>query len=515
MAFMKSGTNMDLFSGLGLEYSNSGVFDGEWKKPEGSFIKVFSPIDGSQVAEVSAITKNQYETLIKEAIDAFKKWRMVPAPKRGLIIREIGDELRKEKKKLGQIVTIETGKTPTEGEGEIQEMIDVSDLAVGLSRQIYGLTIASERPYHRMYEQWIPLGPVAVITSFNFPASVWSWNSFIAAVTGDVVIWKPSSKAVLTAVAVMKVIDRVLKRNDMPNIFFLMSGNGGEIGELISNDPRIPLVSFTGSIPVGKRISENVGKRLGKTILELGGNNGAIVSDRCDMDIALRGVVFGSLATAGQRCTTTRRVIVSEKIYDEFLQKLVHAYSTIKVGDPRDPGVLVGPLIDDDAVKTFEKAVETAVKQGGKVVYGGRRTKVEGHEAGHYVMPTIIEANPDMEIVKEETFAPIIYVMKYRTIEEALEIHNNVPQGLSSSIFTTDLREEEAFLSPYGSDCGLANVNTSTAGAEIGGAFGGEKETGGGRESGSDAWKAYMRRQTVTKNWGQTLPLAQDVVFDF
>ncbi|MGC8608998.1 MAG: aldehyde dehydrogenase family protein [Thermoplasmata archaeon] len=512
---MESKSLDEVFSSLGLEKQNSGVFDGSWKSAEGKFIKVFSPIDGSEVAEVSSATKEHYEDIMKKAMDSFRKWRNIPAPKRGLIIREIGEELRREKKNLGQIVTIETGKTQSEGEGEIQEMIDVSDLALGLSRQLYGLTIASERPNHRMYEQWIPLGPIAVITSFNFPASVWSWNSFIAAVTGDVVIWKPSSKAVLTAVAVMKVIERVMKKMDMPNIFFLISGSGGESGEWISNDPRIPLVSFTGSIPVGKKISENVGKRLGKTILELGGNNGAIVSDKADIDIALRGVVFGSLATAGQRCTTTRRVIVNEKIYDDFLQKLVHAYSTIKVGDPRNNGVLVGPLIDEGAVSTFEKAVEEAVKEGGKIAYGGKRLPIKGLEKGHYVTPTIIEADPSMKIVKEETFAPIIYVMKYRTIEEALEIHNNVPQGLSSSIFTTDLREEEAFLSPYGSDCGLANVNTSTAGAEIGGAFGGEKETGGGRESGSDSWKAYMRRQTVTKNWGQTLPLAQDVEFNF
>nr|WP_156769111.1 aldehyde dehydrogenase family protein [Thermoplasma volcanium] len=505
----------DALSILGLERVNSGIYDGEWKKPAGKMLTVYSPIDGSEIAKISMATREDYDEMVKKAQEEFKKWRMIPAPKRGLIIKDIGDELRKEKRNLGRIVTIEAGKTPSEGEGEIQEMIDISDLALGLSRQLYGLTIASERPYHRMYEQWVPLGPIAVITSFNFPASVWSWNSFIAAVTGDVVIWKPSSKAALTAVAVMKVIERVLKRNNVPNIFYLMVSSGSEGGDWITNDPRIPLVSFTGSVPVGRKISENVAKRLGKSILELGGNNGAIVSDKADIDLALRGVVFGALATAGQRCTTTRRVIVSEKIYDEFVKKLVNAYSKVKVGDPREKGVLVGPLIDEDAVRDYEGAISEAVKQGGKVLYGGKKISLKGYEKGHYVEPTIIEANPNMPIVKEETFAPILYVMKYKTIEEALEIHNSVPQGLSSSIFTTDLREEEAFLSPYGSDCGLANVNTSTAGAEIGGAFGGEKDTGGGRESGSDAWKFYMRRQTVTKNWGQTLPLAQDVVFDF
>ncbi|PYB68713.1 aldehyde dehydrogenase family protein [Thermoplasma sp. Kam2015] len=512
---MKALIEEDLFSKIGISEVNSGVYDGAWANPSGKMLTVRSPIDGSEIAKISLATRQDYDRMVSKAIEEFKKWRMIPAPKRGLIIREIGEELRKEKKNLGKIVTIEAGKTPSEGEGEIQEMIDISDLALGLSRQLYGLTIASERPYHRMYEQWVPLGPVAVITSFNFPASVWSWNAFIAAVDGDVVIWKPSSKAALTAVAVMKVIERVLKRNNAPNIFFLLVSSGSEGGDWITNDPRIPLVSFTGSVPVGKKISENVAKRLGKSILELGGNNGAIVSDKADIDLALRGVVFGALATAGQRCTTTRRVIVHEKIYDEFLEKLKNAYSTIKVGDPRDKGVLVGPLIDEDAVRDYENAIDAAIKQGGKLVYGGKRINLKGYEGGHYVMPTIIEAKPDMPIVKEETFAPILYVMKYRTIEEALEIHNSVPQGLSSSIFTTDLREEEAFLSPYGSDCGLANVNTSTAGAEIGGAFGGEKDTGGGRESGSDAWKYYMRRQTVTKNWGQTLPLAQDVVFEF
>ncbi|AAT42810.1 L-piperidine-6-carboxylate dehydrogenase [Picrophilus oshimae] len=507
--------DMNVFHDLGLEEVNSGVYDGEWARPSGKMIDVKSPIDGSDIARVSMATESDYERIISRAVEEFKKWRMIPAPKRGIIIKEIGDELRKEKKNLGKIVTMEVGKTASEGEGEIQEMIDVSDLALGLSRQLYGLTIASERPYHRMYEQWIPLGPVAVISSFNFPASVWSWNAFIAAVDGDVVIWKPSSKAALTAVAVMRVIESVLKRNNAPNIFFLMVSPGHDGGEWITNDKRIPLVSFTGSVAVGKKISENVAKRLGKTILELGGNNGAIVSDKSDINIALRGVVFGALATAGQRCTTTRRVIVQENIYDDFLERLKNAYSTIKVGDPRDKGVLVGPLIDEDAVKNYERAIETAIKQGGKLVFGGRRIKISGCENGHYVMPAIIEAKPDMAIVSEETFAPILYVMKYRNIEEAIEIHNSVPQGLSSSIFTNDLREEEAFLSAYGSDCGLANVNTSTAGAEIGGAFGGEKDTGGGRESGSDAWKYYMRRQTVTKNWGKTLPLAQDVVFDF
>ena len=501
---------------LGIEEINSGTYYGEWVPAEGrNTATSYSPIDGKPIAKIALATREDYEEAIRRSRKAFEEWRMIPAPKRGAILREIGNALRDEKENLGKLVTLEVGKTKSEGEGEIQEMIDISDFAIGLSRQLYGLTMASERPYHRLYEQWVPLGPIAVISAFNFPSAVWSWNAFIAAVAGDTVVWKPSTKAALTAVAVMKVVSRVLEKNRAPPIFQLVVSRGSEGGEWISNDRNISLVSFTGSIPVGKKISENVSKRLGRTILELGGNNAAIVSEKSDMDIALKGVVFGALATAGQRCTSTRRAIISDKIYDEFVEKLKNAYSTIKIGMPTDRAVLVGPLIDEDAFRDFEGAISLAEKQGGKLIYGGTREKIEDAEGGFYVKPAIIEAKPGMEIVSTETFAPILYVFRYSNIEEALEVHNGVPQGLSSAMFTTDLREEEAFLSAYGSDCGIANVNTSTAGAEIGGAFGGEKETGGGRESGSDAWKGYMRRQTVTKNWGKDIPLAQDVEFNF
>lgn len=501
---------------LDIKDVNSGTYYGEWVPIEGKNTATsYSPIDGKPIAKIALATKEDYGEAIKRSKKAFEEWRLIPAPKRGAIIREIGNALRAEKVNLGKLVTLEVGKTKSEGEGEIQEMIDIADFAIGLSRQLYGLTMASERPYHKLYEQWVPLGPIAVISAFNFPSAVWSWNAFIAAVAGDTVIWKPSTKAALTAVAVMKVISRVLERNKAPAIFQLIVSRGSEGGEWISNDKDISLVSFTGSIPVGKKISENVSKRLGRTILELGGNNAAIVSEKSDMDIALKGVVFGALATAGQRCTSTRRAIISEKIYEEFVKKLKNAYSTIKIGMPTEKEVLVGPLIDEGAFKDFENAIGLAEKQGGKLIFGGAREKIEHAEGGFYVKPAIIEAKPGMDIVSTETFAPILYVFKYSDIEDALKIHNGVPQGLSSAIFTSDLREEEAFLSAYGSDCGIANVNTSTAGAEIGGAFGGEKETGGGRESGSDAWKGYMRRQTVTKNWGKDIPLAQDVEFNF
>ncbi len=498
---------------FGLEKANFGTYSGDWHSNGGEEIASVSPIDGSILAKVSTSSEKDYEIVLKKSQEAFRKWREVPPPKRGNLIREIGNELRKEKERLGMIVSLEVGKTISEGQGEIQEMIDVADFATGLSRQLYGLDIASERPDHRLSELWQPLGVVAVISSFNFPSSVWSWNSFIAAVCGDAVIWKPSSKAPLTAIAVMRVVERVIKRMKMPEIFSLVTGSGKVIGDRLANDPAIPLISFTGSIPVGKGISEKVASRFGRTILELGGNNAAIVSDKADLEIALKGVAFGALATSGQRCTTTRRAIIHEKIYDAFVSRLKDIYSSVRIGDPLEPGTLVGPLIDDDAVKKFLSAIRGAEQEGGVVLHGGKRIRGKGYGNGHYVTPALIEANPNMKTVREETFAPILYLFKYRTMEEALEIHNSVPQGLSSSIFTTDLREEGEFLSAHGSDCGLANVNTGTAGAEIGGAFGGEKQTGGGRESGSDSWKLYMRRQTVTRNYGRTLPLAQDVQF--
>ncbi len=503
-----------ILADVGLSETNSGSFNGNWVESGKERITSFSPVDGSRIAEVTVTERETYEQTVRKSIKAFEEWSMVPAPERGILIREIGNALRLNKEKLGRLVSLEVGKTKSEGEGEIQEMIDVADFAVGLSRQLYGLTMSSERTNHRMYEQWVPLGPISVISSFNFPCSVWSWNSFIAAVAGDTVIWKPSSKAPLTAIAVMKVVNGVVKRLGYPDIFSLVIGSGSSIGELISSDHRIKLVSFTGSIPSGKHISTVVSGRLGKTILELGGNNAAIVSSKSDLNIALKGVAFGALATAGQRCTSTRRAIVDSRIYDSFVEKLVKAYSSVRVGSPFEEGVLVGPLIDGKAVDGFLKAIDTAKKEGGKLLCGGTRLTVKGHEKGHYVTPAIIEASKGMTIDKTETFAPILYVYRYETLEEAMDIHNNVPQGLSSSIFSNDVREVEYFLSSRGSDCGIANVNTGTAGAEIGGAFGGEKETGGGRESGSDSWKNYMRRQTVTINYGKDLPLSQGVRFD-
>ncbi|MCL4325341.1 MAG: aldehyde dehydrogenase family protein [Candidatus Thermoplasmatota archaeon] len=504
-----------LKSELGISEVNSGVYSNDWiDNPKGRKINLYSPIDGEFIAGVNGGSKEEYEVMVKNMEENYEKWIKLTSPQRGELIRLIGLELRKNKEKLGRIVSLETGKTVVEGEGEIQEMIDIADFAVGLSRQLYGYEIASERYNHRMYEQWLPLGIVGVITSFNFPSSVWSWNSFIAAVVGNVVVWKPSSKAPLTAISVMNIITRVIKEHHYPEIFSLIAGGGGEVGNLMTSDNRIKLISFTGSVDGGRKVSEAVAKRFGKVILELGGNNASIISDRADINVALKGVAFGALATAGQRCTTTRRIIVQESIYDEFIKKLVNVYSKVKIGNPLEEGVLVGPLIDESAVNNFMKAIEQARHEGGRVLFGGEKLSIKGYEKGFYVKPAIITMPEVSPVSCQETFAPILYVFKYKTIHDAIKIHNAVPQGLSSSIFTTDLREEELFLSPWGSDCGLANVNTATAGAEIGGAFGGEKETGGGRESGSDAWKSYARRQTVTINWGRDIPLSQGIKFD-
>lgn len=505
----------EILKELNLSTVNSGIYAEGWvKRPSGKTLQSISPIDGKGIASILTGSKMDYELVLKKSEKAYLEWLELTPPQRGELIRLIGNELRKQKKSLGKIVSLETGKTTVEGEGEIQEMIDIADFAVGLSRQLHGLQMASERFEHRMYEQYLPLGVIGVITSFNFPSSVWSWNSFIAAVVGDVVIWKPSSKATLTAISVMKIVTRVVRENGYPEIFTLLTGSGSEIGNLMSADPRVKLVSFTGSVKSGRVVSETVARRFGKTILELGGNNGSIVSSKADLSLSLKGVAFGAMATAGQRCTTTRRIIVDEKIYEEFVRKLKDIYGSVKVGNPRERGVLVGPLIDRQAVVNFSSAIERAKKEGGRALIGGKPAAVRGLEGGYYVQPTIIEMPRVTPITCEETFAPILYVFRYKTIEEAIRIHNSVPQGLSSSIFTTDLREEEEFLSSLGSDCGLANVNTATAGAEIGGAFGGEKDTGGGRESGSDAWKSYARRQTVTINWGKDIPLAQGVKFD-
>lgn len=504
----------DVLGALGLGKLNSGTYYGIWAETHGrESIASISPIDGEETAEITLASDDDYEKVVSAAQESFLKWRDIPAPKRGSIVREIGEELRRNKSNLGRLLSIEVGKTLTEGEGEIQEMIDVADLAVGLSRQLYGLEIASERGRHRMIEQYVPLGPIGVITSFNFPASVWSWNALIAAVCGDVIVWKPSSKAPLTAAAITKVAERVIKRLKSPEIFFLVAGEGKKTGNMMAKDRRLPLISFTGSVPIGKKIAEGVAGRLGRSILELGGNNAAVVSDKCDLKLAAKGVSFGALATAGQRCTSTRRLILHEKVYEQFMDRIKDIYRRAKIGNPLENNVLVGPLIDRDAVVKFRNAIEEAKKQGGRAIFGGTEAEISGLEGGNYVVPAIVEASPDMDIVRKETFAPILYVFKYRNLEEAIRIHNSVPQGLSSSIFSNDLKEVEEFTSARGSDCGIVNVNTATAGAEIGGAFGGEKETGGGRESGSDAWKAYMKRQTVTINYGNDIPLSQDVNF--
>lgn len=503
----------ELFERLSLEETNSGTFYGKWTKPTGKTkIESYSPIDSTLLASVTPTSAADYDRVVSFSEKAYSEWVELPPPKRGSIMLKLGQALREAKEDLGMLVTLEAGKTITEGRGEIQEMIDIADFSIGLSRQLEGLVLASERPWHRMMEQYVPIGPIGIISSFNFPSSVWSWNAFIAAVCGDTSIWKPSSKTPLAAVAITNTISRILDAEGAPQIFSLVTGSGEEIGSRIASDRRIKLVSFTGSVNSGKKVSQLVSERLGKSILELGGNNAAVVSEYADIDIALKGVAFGALATAGQRCTSTRRVIVSSKIYGEFVRKMVKIYNEVSVGDPRKTGILVGPLIDESAARKFESAISEAKKQGGKLLAGGTRAKVAGLN-GYYVKPALIEAKPDMEITRTETFAPILYVFRYQSIEEAVRIHNGVPQGLSSSIFTRDLLESEYFISHRGSDCGIVNVNTGTAGAEIGGAFGGEKDTGGGRESGSDAWKNYMRRQTITINYGKELPLAQGVEF--
>ncbi len=504
-----------IFNELGLNEIESGTFYGEWAPVQGKeMIASVSPINGELLGKVTQTTEADYEKVVNKALAAYSKWSQIPAPKRGLIIKEVGDELKKYKETLGLLVTLEGGKTISEGQGEIQEAIDIADFALGLSRQIYGYTMASERENHRLYEQWLPLGAIGVITSFNFPVAVWSWNALIAAVIGNVTIWKPSSKTPLCGVAISNIVNSVLKKHQMDPIIYPICGRGRLVGNQIAQDSRIPLVSFTGSTATGKKIAGKVAQRLGKSILELGGNNAAIVTPDTDIPMALKGVAFGAMATAGQRCTSNRRLILHEDIYTQFLEKLKRIYDEIEVGNPLDPNILVGPLVDDKAVDAYKAAIRKAQEEGGKVISGDEQVYPQGCEKGTYVRPTLIEAHKDMPIVQQETFAPILYVIKYRELEEALEIHNSVPQGLSSAMFSNNLREVNYFLCERGSDCGLANVNTGTAGAEIGGAFGGEKETGGGRESGSDAWKSYARRQTVTINYGEDLPLAQGVEFN-
>lgn len=507
---------MEFLQQLGLQQKNQGVSTGtKWLATNGKAIKSFSPVDGQEIGEVNSGDHQSYEQLVQTSMSAAKEWRNWPAPKRGEIVRQIGEALRAKKEPLGKLVSYEMGKSLQEGYGEVQEMIDICDFAVGLSRQLYGLTMHSERPQHRMYEQWHPLGIVAIISAFNFPVAVFSWNAALAWICGNTTIWKPSEKTPLCGVAVQNIIAEVFAANQVPEGVNCLIQGGREVGEWLSHDTRIPLVSATGSTRMGKELSKAVAGRLGKSILELGGNNAIIISKDADLDMSLIGAVFGAVGTAGQRCTTTRRLIIHESVYEAFTQKIAKAYAQLKIGNPLDAQNHVGPLIDKDAVAMYLNSIEQCKAQGGKFIVEGGVLSGAGYESGCYVKPCIAEVTNELSIVQHETFAPILYVMKYKELNEAIEMQNNVPQGLSSAIMTLNLREAELFLSANGSDCGIANVNIGTSGAEIGGAFGGEKETGGGRESGSDAWKAYMRRQTNTINYGTNLPLAQGIKFDF
>ncbi len=506
---------MDFLSTLKIESVNKGVSTGiQWITSKGETIDSYSPVDGKKIGSVIAADKDSYEVVVKKAEEAFKSWRLVPAPKRGEIVRQIGEALRHYKEPLGKLVSYEMGKSLQEGLGEVQEMIDICDFAVGLSRQLHGLTMHSERPGHRMYEQYHPLGIVGIISAFNFPVAVWSWNSMLAWVCGDVCVWKPSEKVPLCGIACQHIITEVFKKNNVPEGVSGLIIGGREAGEWMAADTRIPLVSATGSTRMGKAVGATVAARLGRSLLELGGNNAIIISKEADLDIAILGALFGAVGTAGQRCTTTRRLIIHEDVYETVKNKLVSAYNQLRIGDPLDQKNHVGPLIDKDAVKMYLDSIEQCKSEGGNFIVEGGVLSGPGYESGCYVKPCIAEAKPDYKIVQHETFAPILYLLRYKTIDEAIAIQNGVPQGLSSSIMTLNMREAEQFLSHAGSDCGIANVNIGTSGAEIGGAFGGEKETGGGRESGSDAWKAYMRRQTNTINYSTSLPLAQGIKFD-
>lgn len=506
----------DVLQALNLKEVNDGTSTGQTHFGSANAVikEVYSPVDGTLIGKVKYTTHEEYEQVIASAQSAFTTWRKMPAPKRGEIVRQYGNLLREYKEPLGKLVSYEMGKSLQEGLGEVQEMIDICDFAVGLSRQLYGLTMHSERPNHRMYEQWHPLGIVGIISAFNFPVAVWSWNSMLAAVCGDVCVWKPSEKTPLSAIACQQLMAQVLQSNNLPEGIFCLINGDYKVGEWMTQDKRVPLISATGSTRMGKIVGETVGGRLGRSLLELGGNNAIILSQYANLDLAIRAVLFGAVGTAGQRCTTTRRLIMHSSVYHKFKETLVKAFGQLTIGDPLNPKNLVGPLIDKDAVNAYLNAIEKAKQEGGKVLCGAEVLSGAGYESGCYVKPTIIEAENHYEIVQHETFAPILYLLKYDTIEEAIAMQNGVNQGLSSSIFTDNLQEAEAFLSAAGSDCGIANVNIGTSGAEIGGAFGGEKETGGGRESGSDSWKAYMRRQTNTINYGKELPLAQGIEFN-
>jgi len=498
-----------ILDSLGIEAENHGAFDGEWIETHGETVDSLNPATGEPIAAVRLATAEDYERVAAISLEAFREWRTWPAPRRGEVVRQLGDELRRHKEELGRLVSLEVGKILSEGLGEVQEMIDMADLAVGMSRQLYGLAMHSERPRHRMYEQWHPLGPVGIITAFNFPVAVWAWNATVAAVCGDSMIWKPSHQAPLTAIAVTRIANRVLRANSAPPIFNLVMGGRTGVGERLVADRRVPLISATGSVRMGREVGKVISDRLGRSLLELGGNNGILVMDDADLDLALRAVLFAAVGTAGQRCTSTRRLFLQRGIAAEMKRRLVEAYGSIRIGDPLEQGTLMGPLIDQSAVDNMMKALERVKTEGGRILYGGKRLD----RPGFFVEPTLVEAPQQLPITCDETFAPILYLMEFGDLDEAIRLHNEVPQGLSSAIFTLNLRSAERFLAATGSDCGIANVNIGTSGAEIGGAFGGEKETGGGREAGSDSWKAYMRRQTCTINWGTELPLAQGVEF--
>jgi len=502
-----------LLEELHIEEVNPGACSGPggWiEDPNGAKLVSYNPTTGEPIASVIQATAETYDGVVRKAGTAFQKWQTVPAPKRGLVIRDLANATRAMKEPLGELITLEMGKIRVEGMGEVQEMIDICDFAAGLSRQLYGLTMHSERPGHRMYEQWHPLGPIGIITAFNFPVAVWAWNAAIAAVCGDTMLWKPSPITPLTTIAVQHIVNRVAADHGLEGVFNMVIGTNQEVGEQMINDRRLPLISFTGSVRVGRHVAQVVAGRLGRTILELGGNNGIIVAEDADLDLAVRAILFGAVGTAGQRCTTTRRIIAHRRVATELAARLVQAYRQVRIGNPMEAGILMGPLINEQAVENMMAALQTAQANGGEILTGGRRLPEKGP---HFVEPAIVRMPRQTPLVCDETFAPILYLMEYETLGEAIAIHNDVPQGLSSAIFTTNLLTAEQFLAGTGSDCGIANVNIGTSGAEIGGAFGGEKETGGGREAGSDAWKGYMRRQTSTINWSSELPLAQGIEF--
>jgi aldehyde dehydrogenase (NAD+) len=499
----------EVFDALGIEPNNSGVFAGEWLDATGETVDVINPATGESIATVTMASRDDYEKVVASSVETFSRWRELPAPKRGEYVRRFGNALRDNIDALGALVTLENGKIHPEGVGEVQEMIDICDFAVGLSRQLYGKTMASERLNHRMYEQWHPLGPVGVISAFNFPVAVWSWNATVASVCGDTVLWKPSEATPLTAIAVTKIAEEVMAESGFEGVFNLAVGDGETVGSALTTDTRVPLVSATGSCAMGRIVGPAVAQRMGRTILELGGNNAIIVMDDADLDLAVRAALFAAVGTAGQRCTSLRRLLVHRAVADKLVSRLSEAYGQVPIGDPLEEGTLMGPVISEQAIEQMMSAIEVARSQGGEVVTGGNRLD----RAGFYVEPTIVKVPKEASITQDETFAPVLWIIEFDTLDEAIAIQNGVTQGLSSAIFTESLKNAERFLSATGSDCGIANVNIGTSGAEIGGAFGGEKETGGGREAGSDAWKAYMRRQTTTINWGDDLPLAQGIEF--